>query len=102
MITLSEAYSIIQDINENAHSRAWDIWVQADELMESDDEADWDIAEEIRDQASQNQAEYFREEFDSLDEETKDAILNYVETDESFKDEFITYYGENDFENNFN
>jgi len=102
MITLSEAYSIIQDINENSHSQAWDIWVQADELMESDDEADWDIAEEIRDQASQNQAEYFREEFDSLDKETKDAILNYVETDESFKDEFITYYGENDFENNFN
>ena len=97
MITRDEAYDIISSINENAHQRAWDTWIEADTLMESEDEADWEAAEDLQQQASQEQAEYFREEFNNLDEATRDAILEYVFTDEEFKEEFSMWYGEDDF-----
>lgn len=101
MITLSEAYDIISSINDNAHHRAWDTWIEADALMESDNEEDWEAAEEIREQASQEQAEYFREEFDNLDEETKNAIIDFVNTEEEFKEEFSMWYGEEEFSADF-
>lgn len=101
MITLSEAYDIISSINDKAHHRAWDTWLEADMLTDSDNEEDWETAEEIREQASQEQAEYFREEFDSLDEETKNAIINYVNTEEEFKEEFSMWYGEEEFSADF-
>jgi len=101
MITLSEAYDIISSINDNAHHRAWDTWIEADTLMESDNEEDWEAAEEIREQASQEQAEYFREEFDNLDEETKNAIIDFVNTEEEFKEEFSMWYGEEEFSADF-
>ena len=101
MITRDEAYDIVQNINESAHQRAWDTWVEADNLMESDDEADWMSAEEIREEASLEQAEYFREEYDELDDETKEAIMHYVNTDEEFKEEFSMWYGENEFTADF-
>ncbi len=97
MITRDQAYDIIVNINENAHQQAWDTWLEADALMESDEEDDWEIAEEIKERASQEQAEYFREEFNNLDEATRDAILEYVFTDEEFKEEFSMWYGEDDF-----
>lgn len=101
MITRDEAYDIIFSINENAHQQAWDTWIEADALMESDNEADWETAEEIQQQASQEQAEYFREEFDDLDDDTREAILHYVETDEDFKEEFSMWYGEDEFTADF-
>ena len=101
MITRDEAYDIIVNINETAHQRAWDTWVEADTLMESEDEDDWETAEEIREQASQEQAEYFREEFDDLEEETREAVIHYVNTDEDFKEEFSMWYGEDEFTADF-
>lgn len=97
MITRDEAYDIIQNINENAHQQAWNTWIEADNLMESDDEADWEAAEELREEASLEQAEYFREEFNNLDEKVKEDILYYVNRDEDFKEEFSMWYGEDDF-----
>jgi len=102
MITKDEAYDIIQQINENAHQQAWDTWEEADNLMESDDEDDWEAAEELRDQASTEQSNYFKEEFESLDEETQEAIMHYVDTDESFREEFVMWYGEDNFDSDFN
>ena len=101
MITRDEAYDIISNLNESAHQRAWNTWIEADNLMESSDEADWEAAEDLQLEASQEQAEYFREEFDQLDEETKDAIMHYVHTDAEFKEEFSMWYGEDDFEADF-
>ena len=101
MISIDEAYNIIQEINDNAHQRSWDTWEEADNLMESDDDADWETAEELREQASLEQASYFREEFDELDEETRDAILHYVDNDAAFKEEFSMWYGEDEFEADF-
>lgn len=101
MITRDEAYDIISSINENAHQQAWDTWIEADSLMESEDEADWEAAEDLQEQASQEQAEYFREEFNDLEEETREAIIHYVNTDEDFKEEFSMWYGEDEFTADF-
>lgn len=101
MITRDEAYDIISNINENAHDRSWDTWVESDQLLESDEEADWEAGEELREEASKEQAEYFREEFDELDEETRETILHYVRVDEDFKEEFAMWYGEDEFRADF-
>ena len=101
MITRDEAYDIISNINENAHDRSWDTWVEADQLMESEEEADWEAAEDLKEEASKEQAEYFREEFDELGDEIKEAILHYVFNDEDFKEEFSMWYGQDEFTADF-
>lgn len=102
MITRDQAYDIIQDINELAHGESWDTWAEADRLSDSDEEEDWEAAEEMREAASAEQAEYFREEFHNLDEDTQAAILHYVDTDEEFRNEFVSWYGEDDYDADFN
>lgn len=101
MISIDEAYNIIVGLNETAHELSWDTWVEADELEDSNDEDDWAKAESMREEASLEQAGHFREEFDILDEETKDAILHYVATDESFREEFSMWYGVDEFKADF-
>lgn len=101
MITIDEAYEIIVGINEEAHERSWDTWSEADDLEDSDDEDDWGKAESMREEASLEQAGYFREGFNDLDEDTQEAILHYVDTDENFKEEFSMWYGSEDFEADF-
>lgn len=102
MITRDQAYDLIQELNESAHGSSWDTWTEADKLAESDNEDDWDAAEELRTEASAEQAEYFREAFEELDEDTKTAILHYVDTDEDFQQEFVSWYGEDAYEQDFN
>lgn len=98
MLTREEAYDIIQTINEDAHNAAWDTWERADELSDSINEEDWDLADQVREEASAEQSEHFRRSFNELDEETREAILHYVDTDEDFKEEFVAWYGPDDFE----
>lgn len=98
MKTLDEVQSIVEDLNEEAHNQAWDTWIHADELTESDDEADWETAEEVREQASDEQSAYFRESFWNLDDETTSSIIHWCKQDEDFKEQFSMYYGEAAFE----
>jgi hypothetical protein len=98
MITRDQAYDIIQELNELAHERSFDTWVKADQLLESDNEDDWDAAEELREEASAEQAKYFREEFHDLDEHIRSAVFHYVDTDEDFREEFVTWYGEDHYD----
>lgn len=101
MKTLQEVYDIIDYNNEEAHQQAWDIWVSADELMESEDEADWETAEEIREEASQEQASYFRDLYYMLDEEDQESIKHWLKQDEDFKESFSMYFGEEQFAEEF-
>ena len=82
MISIDEAWDIMEATNDEAHSDAWDLWIEAD-----DDEC-------LREDASDAQREYFVDIFDNLDEEIKQAIFHYARTDEQFKDQFECYYGE--------
>jgi len=98
MMTKEEAHDIISDLNEQAHSMAWDSWVEADELGESDDEEDWGRAEEIREEASYEQAGYFRADFNNLPQDQQDAIWKYAKDDEDFAEDFKAWYGPEEFE----
>ena len=68
MNTLDETFDLIEALNEEAHGMAWDTWIEADELEDSDDEDDWSKAEGKREEASDEQAGYFRDEFDGLED----------------------------------
>ena len=101
MKTLEEAYAIIEGLNEEAHSMAWDTWIEADELADSDDEDDWDLAEGKREEASEEQAGYFRSEFSSMSDEDREAVEHWLTADESFKEEFRDWYGRNEFDEEY-
>jgi hypothetical protein len=101
MKTLDEAYAIIEALNEEAHSLAWDTWIEADELADSEDEDDWDLAEDKREEASEEQAGYFRNEFASLTAEDRAAIEHWVKVDESFSEEFRDWFGRNEFDDEY-
>lgn len=101
MKTLEEIYNLAQDLNEEAHGMAWDIWVEADELQESEDESDWEIAEDKREQASIEQSGYFRDLYYDLSEEEQSAIKYWLKNDEDFAEEFSIWFGEEEFANQF-
>jgi hypothetical protein len=87
MKTLDHCYSIINWLNEDAHSYAYSEWTKADDMDEDSGEA-----EDQRCHASEVQRRYFVELYDDLDEETKKAIQHYRETDENFRTDFDCWY----------
>lgn len=101
MKTLNEITDLIESLNEDAHQEAYDSWIAADELMESEDEEDWQTAEEIREDASAEQASYFREAYWELDEEDQAAIKYWLDNDSDLKEQFCTYFGEDEFIDEF-
>ena len=98
MLTKEEAYNIISDLNDDAHSMAWDSWEAADELDESEDEEDWGRAEEMREEASEEQAGYFRVDFQNLPQDQQDAIWKYALEDEDFAEDLKAWYGFEEFD----
>jgi hypothetical protein len=91
MISRDEAYQLIVELNEDAYNLCYDDWVEADEMEDEDP----DQAEEMREEASYNQAVEFREAFQStLTPEQQEAILHYTKTDEDFAMEFNGWWGE--------
>jgi hypothetical protein len=101
MKTLDEAFELIEALNEEAHGMAWDTWIEADELEESDDEDDWSKAEGKREEASDEQAGYFRDEFDGLDDEDREAVHHWLDEDESFREQFRDWYGRDEFDDEY-
>ena len=101
MKTLEEVWELIESLNEEAHSDAWDSWVEADEAEDSDED-DGDVtAEQLREDASLEQAEYFRHSYWELSVLDQEAIKYWLNEDESFKDDFSTWFGYESFENEF-
>jgi hypothetical protein len=88
MLSREDAYEIICDLNEEAHSATYEDWAAADECEDEDE------AEELREDASYQQAIEFREAFQTLDPESQEAILHYVKVDEDFAEEFNAWWGE--------
>ena len=97
-MTKDEAYSIISELNDEAHSSAWDSWVEADQLGESDDEEDWSTAEEMREDAAYEQAGYFRTDFHNLPQDQQDAIWEWAQKDEDFAEDMKGWYGQSEFD----
>jgi hypothetical protein len=92
MLSKEKAYEIICDLNDEAHSATYEDWVAADEA--EDEGEDMDIVEEMRSDASYQQAHEFREAFQTLMPEDKEAVLYWVKHDEDFAEEFNAWWGE--------
>lgn len=92
MKTKEEAYEIICDLNEEAHAATYDEWVEADDMEDEDP----DMAEEMREDASYQQAHEFREAFQALMPEDQEAVLHWAKHDEDFAEEFNAWWGETD------
>lgn len=101
-VELEKAFDLIETLNGTAHDRAWDTWTAADEISDSaEDDEDWSRAEDMREEASEEQASYFREEFSYLSSEEQELIIRCLSLSEDFKEEFKMYYGEAAFDDEF-
>ena len=81
MRTKDEVYNIICELNEDAHSEAYDSWTKADE----------EDSEELREEASETQAWHFRdmlEQYPGLLEEAK----HYAQQDDEFNMDWEAWY----------
>ena len=99
MKTLEEILELVESVNEEAHSDAWDSWIAADEMEDSDE--DGSAAEQLREEASDEQAGYFRQGYWASSEDDQAAIKHWLKEDESFKDQFSSWFGYDAFENEF-
>ena len=88
MKTLEQAWDIIENVNSEAYRMAYDSWLEADAAIDDENE------EELREEASEEQQAYFRDEYDNLDDESKEVIQYWLKNDADFKEQFETYYGE--------
>jgi hypothetical protein len=90
MINKQELMSKLEDMNEEAHQSAMATWLKADML----EEAGLDLpAEDKRDEASEEQTEYFDDLFEELSVEEQEAVWHYVETDpDGFGEQFYQWY----------
>jgi len=92
MIDKQELMGKLEDINEESHQCAMETWLEADRL---EDEELQDEAENKREEASDEQAKYFLDLFDSeLTDEEKEAVWKCVENDSEFADQFYQWYRE--------
>lgn len=86
MKTLDEVYAIVDNINDDAHTKAFDTWMAADA------EEDEDAAEELRNDASAEQSDHFRYLYWSLNEQDRRAIVYWIIKDPDFADQFKNWY----------
>ena len=94
-LNYAEVWAIAEALNENAHSAAWNSWEAADEAE------DEEIAEQLREEASNEQAEYFRDDFFCLSAEDQESIQHLVKVDKDFKEQFRDWYGHEQFDEEF-
>ena len=95
MITLREALDLIDENNQSAYDEAYHLWLEADD---ADNDGDDELAEELRTKASMAQADYFRDEYYFSSDEQKQGIKYWLKNDAEFKDQFVDFYGEFNFE----
>jgi hypothetical protein len=86
MKTLEEIYDLIQTVNDRAHVEAWDSWMAADA------EEDYELAEELREDASALQSDWFRTFYWQLSDEDREAVVHWLKNDADFAEEFEVWY----------
>lgn len=84
MISIDEAWNIINSINDEAHGYAYAAWLEADE---EDDE-------DLREEASNEQREHFQDLFEQLRVEVQEDIMHYAKSDHDFREQFECFYGD--------
>lgn len=96
MKTVEQAWDIVEGLNNDAHDESWDSWIKAEEAEyeEADEEA-----EDLRERASLEQAEYFRDGWYELNEEDRAIVEHWLRKDNDLREQFTTYFGEEEFAN---
>jgi hypothetical protein len=98
MKTIENAWDIMEGLNNDAHDSAWDTWVEADRLAdEGEEDDDWIRAEELREEASMEQAGYFRDNWSGLNSEDREVVEHWLKQDAEFRESFSMYFGEDEF-----
>jgi hypothetical protein len=87
MKSIDDAWEIIESLNSEAHSMAWDKWILSDECEDGEE------AEDLREEASIYQRELFDEMFNDLPKKEKALVLKFVKEDKDFRDQFECYGG---------
>lgn len=103
LLPREDAWNLINDLNEEAHSEVYEEWTDADTIEEQADQtADsteqeklYDQAEEMRGMASENQAEYFLQQIHNLSEKEYASICYYAKYDNDFKDQYEQFTNDN-------
>lgn len=95
MKTLDQTYELVENLNEEAHQEAWDLWTQAD------DEDDYEVAEELREDASMFQSNAFREQFYRLSETDRSSVMHWLKEDKDFAEQFRDWFGHDEFDDEF-
>ena len=101
MKTLDQAFEIIEAINEEAHEQSWDSWMAADQMANSDEDDSEVTEEQMREDASLEQAEYFRDGVWNLSAEDRQAIDHWIKEDESFREQFRDWFGNEEFDDEY-
>lgn len=102
MKSLDEMVEIVDNMNEEAHQNAWDSWSYADEMAEyAEDDDDWSNVEDMRENASVEQSEYFRDAYYDLDEKTKESMKYWVRNNRDFYQMVQVYFGSDEFLHEF-
>lgn len=96
MKTLEQTVELVDSLNEEAHVESFNDWLLADY------EDDPEIAEELRDKASEIQSSYFRDYYYDLDEDDQSSIIHWLHNDYDFYDQLKDYFGHDEFEKEFN
>ena len=97
MKTLEETIDLMESLNGTAYDLAMNSWIAADRAGIVDD----DDAEELREEASEEQAMYFRDHFYDLDDSDRDSVLHWLKHDEDFADQFRDWFGHDQFDDEF-
>ena len=100
-MTLEEAWTLTENLNEEAHQLAWGLWAEADELGDSEEEDNWIAAEEKREEASEEQSQHFRDLYHELSEEDQAGIINWLQQDEDFREQFSSWFGDDQYQIEF-
>ena len=94
LLSREECWDLINTWNEDAHEDVWDLWDQASEIEDNaKTDEEFDRAEELKEEASEEQQQIFRDIFFTASQKEKDSVWHYIKYDESFKDEFEQWYG---------
>lgn len=88
MKTLDETIDLMETMNGTAYDVVYDSWLIADVAEKRGEDA-----EILREEASEEQQEVFRDEFADLSEDDKESIRQWYMRDKDFREQFETYYG---------
>lgn len=93
-LSLQQAWQVATELNDAAYQKSWPSWVAAQDMRVKE------VAEGMKKDAYHEQTEYFREGYMALDDETKTAVVHWLQ-DVEFAQQFSVWFGTKEFGQTF-